>query len=192
MTLLILGLLLFLGGHSLRIVANSWRDRQVERLGALPWMALYSLVALAGFALLVHGYDAARAEPLLLWQPPPWTRHAAALLTLPVFVLLVAAYLPGTRIKATLGHPMVVAVKTWAIAHLLANGTLADVVLFGAFLVWAIVDYAAARRRDRATGTTYPVGGVWRDGVALVAGGAAWAAFALWLHEPLIGVHPFG
>jgi uncharacterized membrane protein len=119
-------------------------------------------------------------------------RHLGALLTVPAFVLLAAAYVPGNRIKAAVGHPMVAGVKTWAFAHLLANGTLAAVVLFGAFLVWAVVDFASARRRDRAAGTRYPAGAVSRDAIVLVVGLAAWALFAFLLHGWLIGVSPFG
>ena len=192
MTVLILGLILFLGTHSLRIFADDWRGRQVARLGEQRWKGIYSLVSLAGFALLVWGYGMARAEPVLLWSPPVWTRHLAALLTIPAFILLVAAYVPGTRIKAAVGHPMVLGVKTWAFSHLIANGTLADVLLFGSFLVWAVVDYRSAKARDRAAGTRYVTGPVSRDILAVVIGLVAWAAFALWLHGMLIGVRPFG
>ena len=142
--------------------------------------------------LIVWGYGVARGAPVVLFSPPVWAKHVAALLTIPAFILLVAAYVPGTRIKRAVGHPMVEGVKVWAFAHLLANGTLADVVLFGAFLVWAIVDYIAARRRDRAAGTVYVVGPITRDMVAVVVGLVAWAAFAFWLHTVLIGVRPFG
>lgn len=192
MTLLILGLVLFLGMHSTRIVAEGFRSAQVQRLGLNGWKAIYSIVSIAGFVLLVYGYGQARMEPVVLWTPPLWTRHVAALLTIPAFILLAAAYVPGTRIKKAVGHPMVVGVKTWAFAHLIANGTLADVVLFGAFLAWAIVDYISARRRDRAAGTVYVTGPLMRDVTAVIVGLAAWAAFAIWLHGWLIGVRPFG
>jgi uncharacterized membrane protein len=137
MTALILGLIVFLGAHSVRIFAEDWRGRQVARLGPQGWKGVYSLVSLAGFVLIVWGYGLARAEPLPLWSPPVWTRHLAALLTLPAFVLLAAAYVPGTRIKAAVSHPMVLGVNIWAFSHLIANGTLADALLFGAFLAWA-------------------------------------------------------
>ena len=140
---------------------------------------------------LVYGYGEARQATTLLWQPPTWTRHVAAVLVLVAFVLVAAAYVPGTRIKSAVGHPMILGAKVWALAHLLANGTVADVVLFGAFLAWAIVDYAASRRRDRAKGTTYPPGPPARDAIAVVLGAVAWAVFAFWLHGPLIGVRPF-
>jgi uncharacterized membrane protein len=192
MSALILGLALFFGTHSVRIVADDWRSAQVARLGLNTWKGLYSLVAIAGFVLIVWGYGSARADPIVVFAPPLWTRHLAALLTLPAFVLLAAAYVPGTRIKAKVGHPMVVGTKVWAFAHLLANGMLADVLLFGSFLAWAILDYVAARRRDRAAGTVLATGPVSRDVIAIVGGLAAWAVFALWLHVLLIGVRPFG
>jgi uncharacterized membrane protein len=192
MRLLVLGLIVFLGCHSIRIVADPWRSRQVARLGPNGWKGAYSLVSLAGFALIVWGYAQARLDPVVLYAPPVWTRHLAALLTLPAFVLLAAAYVPGTRIKAKLGHPMVAGVKLWALAHLVANGTLADVLLFGAFLAWAIADFVAARRRDRLAGTVYVAGPASRDVIAATVGLVAWAAFAFWLHGLLIGVRPFG
>ena len=146
--------------------------------------------------VLLHGFPERatswRKVTPLLYDPPIWTRHAAAALVLGAFVLIAAAYVKGTRIKARVGHPMIAGVKIWAFAHLIANGTLADVVLFGAFLAWAVADYLASRRRDRAAGTVYAVGPVSRDVIAVVVGLVAWAVFALWLHGPLIGVRPFG
>ncbi|GAB4472072.1 MAG: NnrU family protein [Burkholderiaceae bacterium] len=192
MTLLILGLVLFLGTHSVRIVADGFRSAQIARLGVNGWKAIYSVVAIAGFVLLVYGYGLAREAPTVLYVPPPWTRHVTALLTIPAFVLLAAAYVPGTRIKRAVGHPMVAGVKIWAFAHLLANGTLADVLLFGAFLAWAVFDYVAARRRDRAAGTVYVTGPIARDVTAIVVGLAAYVVFAFWLHGWWIGVRPFG
>ena len=192
MTLLLLGLVLFLGTHSVRIFAEDWRGRRIAAMGPMAWKGVYSLLAIAGFVLIVYGYAAARQAPVVLYIPPAWTRHLAALLTIPAFILLLAAYVPGTRIKRAVGHPMVAGVKIWAFAHLLANGMLADVVLFGAFLAWAVLDYIAARRRDRAAGTVYVVGPVTRDIIAVVAGLVAWGIFAMWLHRPLIGVGPFG
>lgn len=192
MSLLLAGLALFLGVHSVRIFADDWRTARVARMGPLAWKGIYSVVSLAGFVLLVYGYGMSRQSPVDLWLPPVWTRHLAALLTLPVFILFAAAYIPGTRIKEKLRHPMILGVKAWAIAHLLSNGRLGDVVLFGAFLLWAILDFRAARQRDRAQGTTYAAGGTARDIIVVVIGLAAWAAFALYLHGPLIGVRPFG
>ena len=192
MALMILGLVLFLGVHSIRIFADQWRSAQIARLGPHKWKGLYAAVSLAGFVLLIWGYGLARAQPVVLYSPALWTRHLAAPLTLLAFILIAAAYVPGTRIKARIGHPMVAGVKAWALAHLLANGNLADVVLFGSFLVWAIADFIASRRRDRVAGTVYATGPVMRDVSAIVIGLVAWAVFAFWLHGPLIGVRPFG
>ena len=192
MSLLILGLIVFLGAHSLRIFADPWRGAQIARFGEGPWKGLYSLVSIAGFVLLIWGYGRARAATTVLWQPPSWTHYLAALFVLVAFVLVAAAYVRGTRIKSALHHPMILGVKSWAFGHLLANGTLADVVLFGSFLVWAIVDFAASRRRDRLAGTVYPPGTAGRDAIAIAIGVAAWAIFAFYLHERWIGVRPLG
>jgi len=191
MTVLVLGLLIFLGAHSVRIVADGWRSAQLARLGEARWKGLFSLASAAGFALIVWGYGLTREAPLELWSPPAWTRHLASLLSLLAFVLIAAAYVPGNRIRAAVGHPMVAGVKLWALGHLLANGRLGDVVLFGAFLLWAVLDFRSARRRDRAAGVTRGGSGA-RAGVAVVAGLVVGAVFAIWLHAPLIGVRPFG
>lgn len=193
MTLLLLGLIVFLGVHSVRIFAEDWRTARIAAMGPLAWKGVYSVISIAGFVLLVYGYGLSRQAPVDLWMPPVWTRHLAALLTLPVFVLIAAAYVPGTRIKAAMKHPMLLGVKTWALAHLLSNGRLADVILFGAFLAWATLDFSAARKRDRKQGLSYPAApGIARDIAVVAIGLVAWAAFAMWLHGPLIGVRPFG
>jgi uncharacterized membrane protein len=191
MAALIAGLVLFLGVHSTRIFADGWRTAMIARLGELRWKGIYSLVSLAGLVLIVWGYGQARLDPVVVWSPPGWTRHLASLLVLPAFVLIVAGNMRGTRIKHAVGHPMVLGTKVWAFAHLLANGMLADIVLFGSFLAWAIADYAASRRRDRAAGTVYPEGSASRDALAIGIGIVAWAVFGYWLHGPLIGVRPF-
>jgi uncharacterized membrane protein len=192
MGLLLLGLAIFLGVHSTRVVADPWRTATIARVGDKPWKAIYSLLSIAGFVLIVVGYGAARQAPAVLYSPPAWTRHLAALLTIPAFVLVAAAYVRFNSIKRAVGHPMVAGVKVWALAHLLANGTLADVLLFGGFLVWAVLSFTAARRRDRAAGTVYPAGTAARNAVTVAIGLGAWAAFAFALHRPLIGVGPFG
>jgi uncharacterized membrane protein len=192
MTFLILGLILFLGVHSLRIFADPWRTAQIARLGEGPWKGLYSLASIVGFVLLLWGFGRARAATVVLWNPPFWTHYIALALTLIAFVLFAAAYVPGTRIKSWVHHPMVLGVKVWAFAHLISNGTLADVVLFGSFLVWAIAVFASSRRRDRAAGTVYPAGTVGKDAVAVVVGAVAWAVFAFWLHGLLFRVRPLG
>ncbi|PAU86688.1 NnrU family protein [Pseudomonas sp. WN033] len=192
MLALVIGLVIFLGVHSLRMLAPAWREQQVQRLGLMPWKGLYSLVALIGLVLIIWGYGQARLAPTWLWVPPVWTRHLAALLTIPAFILLVAAYLPGSKLKARVGHPMLLGVKFWALAHLIANGTLADLLLFGGFLVWATAAYVSNRRRDRLAGLV-PVGGqLSRDAAVVVVGLVTWVIFALWLHLWLIGRAPFG
>jgi uncharacterized membrane protein len=190
MTELVAGLALFLGVHSVRIVADRWRSDMVARIGIGRWKAVYSLLALAGLVLIVWGYGQARLDPIVVWSPPLWTRHLASLLVLPAFVLIVAGNLPGTRMRAALGHPMVLGTKLWAFAHLISNGTLADIVLFGSFLIWAIADYTSARRRDRLAGKVYAPGSLGRDVIAVAIGAVAWYAFGFWLHGPLIGVRP--
>jgi uncharacterized membrane protein len=192
MTILILGLVLFLGIHSVRVFAEGTRRDFIAQRGASAWKGLYTVVSLAGFALLVWGYGLARQQPTVLWNPPTAMRHIAALLTLVSFVLLAAAYVPGNQIKARLHHPMTLGVKVWAFAHLIANQTLADVLLFGGFLAWSIVVFAAAKRRDRAQGITYTAGTASRTAATVAVGVVAWFVFALWLHGLLIGVRPFG
>jgi uncharacterized membrane protein len=188
MTLLILGLVIFLGVHSVSILAPAWRDAQEQRRGDAVWKGLYSVVSLVGFVLLVYGYGLARQAPVVLYTPPTALRHVALLLMLPVFPLLFAAYLPG-RIKAAAKHPMLLATKFWALAHLFANGTLADVLLFGGFLAWAVADRISLKRRPQRPLRTAPARPV-NDVFALVGGLAVYALFVLWLHSWLFGVSP--
>lgn len=192
MTLLILGLVLFLGVHSARIFADDWRSAQIAERGEKAWKGVYSIASIAGFVLLVWGYGAARQQPVVLWASPIWLRHVAALLTALSFVLLAAAYVPRNGIKARLHHPMVLGVKVWALAHLLANNTLADLLLFGGFLAWSVLSYRAAKERDRAAGTVYAPGAAAGTLATVAVGMLAWAAFAFWAHRVLIGVGPFG
>ena len=192
MSLLILGLIVFLGVHSTRIFADGFRSAQLARLGENGWKAAYSVASLIGFVLVVYGFGLARMDSPVIWTPPVFMRHLAALLVLAAFVLLAAAYVPGNAIKAKVGHPMILGVKTWAFAHLLANGRLVDIVLFGAFLVWATLDFASSRRRDRAAGTVYPPGTAGRTIVAVVVGVVAYVVFVGWLHQRWIGVSPLG
>ncbi|MDI1271137.1 MAG: NnrU family protein [Polaromonas sp.] len=192
MAILILGLVLFLGVHSTRIVADGWRTATIGRVGELPWKAVYALLSIVGFVLIVWGFGLARQQPVQLWLAPRGMRHLASLLTLISFVLVAAAYVPRNAIKARLHHPMVLGVKVWALAHLLANGNLAHVVLFGTFLLWAALSFRAARARDRAAGTVYPAGTVSGTGITVVVGVAVWALFAFWAHGYLIGIRPIG
>ena len=186
MTLLILGLLIFLGVHSVSIVAPGWRDAQAARLGEMGWKGTYTVLAIVGFALLVYGYGQARQAPVVLYTPPAALRHVALLLMLPVFVLLLAAYLPG-RIKSAAKHPMLLATKLWATAHLLANGNLADVLLFGGFLAWAVADRISMKRRVARPVPGAPAGRL-NDVIAVVGGLALYGLFVKVGHVWLIGV----
>ncbi|MBK6005590.1 NnrU family protein [Ramlibacter ginsenosidimutans] len=202
MLLLLLGLVLFLGAHSVRIVADGWRASTIAAIGEKPWKGAYSLVSIAGFVLIVVGFSLARQQgPHLLWPAPSvWTRHLAALLTLFAFILVAAAYVPGNAIKLAVRDPMVLGVAVWAFAHLLANNTEVDVLLFGAFLAWAVTDYVAAQKRRRTEGSTsaQPTAAVpksvsgTKTVATIVVGAVAWAVFAFWLHGWWIGVRPFG
>ena len=128
----------------------------------------------------------------MLWTSPGWMKHVTALLTMFAFILLVSPYIPRNWFKARLHHPQVLGVKVWALAHLLATGILSGVVLFGGFLVWAVLSFRAARRRDRAAGTQYAPGNAVGTSIAIAVGLVAWSVFALLLHGPLIGVRPLG
>ena len=190
MTLLVIGLIIFLGVHSLAIVAPGWRNAQLAQRGEAAWKGVYALVSLLGFLLLVYGYGAARQTPVVLYTPPVYLRHVALLLMVPVFPLLFAAYLPG-RIKSAAKHPMLLATKLWATAHLLANGNAADVLLFGGFLVWAVADRISLKRRvQRAVPGARP--SAMNDAIALVGGVVVYLVFVLWAHRWLIGVSPLG
>jgi uncharacterized membrane protein len=189
---LILGLGIFLGVHSVRIVADGWRTRTMATLGEPAWKGAYALLSLLGFVLIVWGFGQARLPPVVIWQPPLPMRHIAALLMLVSFVMLAATYVPGNAIKARLHHPMLLGTKVWALAHLLANGRLADVVLFGAFLIWAILGFRAARQRDRASPPAAQQTSAAATVLTVALGAAAWAGFAFWGHLRLIGVSPLG
>ena len=192
MALLIAGLILFLGAHSTRVFADDWRTRTMERIGELKWKGLVTALSIAGFVLLIVGYDQARMTPSVLWQPPIWTRHVAILFNLLAFILVTAAYVPRNIIKSKIGHPMIAGVKIWALAHLLANGTLADVLLFGAFLMWAVLDFRVSRRRDRMNATVYPSAAMANTLLTLAVGLGAGLVFMLWLHVRWVGVSPLG
>ena len=189
MSVLIIGLALFLGVHSIAIFAPSVRERARSRLGDMPWKGFYSLISLLGFALIIYGFGLARHSPVVLYTPPQWMRHVTALLMLPVFPLLIAAYMPG-RIKTAAKHPMLAAVKFWAFAHLLANGMLADVLLFGGFLAWAVMDRISLKKRPQNLRTAPP--GRFNDAIAVIAGLMLYAIFICWAHVRLFGVSPLG
>ena len=188
MSILIAGLLVFLGIHSVSIFAESWRDSMVSSLGALRWRGLYSLVSIIGLVLIIWGYGLARQAPVVVYVPPTWLRHLALLLLLPVFPLLLATYFPG-RIRDRVGHPSLLAVKIWALSHLLSNGTLADLLLFGSFLLWAGIDRASMKRRVPRAIATAPIAPA-NDLIAGVGGLLIYGVLVIWGHQWLIGVAP--
>lgn len=192
MIFLVAGLILFLGVHSMRVFAEDWRSATIARIGVGKWKGVITLASLAGFVLIVYGYGVARQTPVDLWIPPLWTKHLTALLMVPVFILLAASGPKPSQIKAAFKHPMTLSVKLWAIAHLISNGRVADVILFGSFLIWAVLVFSAARKRDRKLGTSYAAVGIKRDVIAVVSGLVGYAVFAVFLHVWLIGVRPFG
>lgn len=193
MTYLVVGLVVFLGLHSVRIFADDWRARVLQARGEGFYKGVYSLLALVGFVLIIYGFGLARETPVLLWSPPVAFRHIGSLLVLVSFVFLVAAYIPRNAIKVRLKHPMVLGVKTWALAHVLMTGRLETAVLFGAFLLWAVLDFVSLRRRDRAQVVTAGPVEVSKAATALtvVVGLAAYGVFAVALHGVLIGIRPF-
>ena len=212
MTELILGLILFLGAHSVRIVADDWRTQKIQALGEKAFKGVHALVSLLGLYLLVVGYGEARLQTVVLWNPPTATRHIGWLLMWFASILMVAAYIPRNHLKIRMGHPMVLSVKVWALSHLLANGNLADVILFGAFLIWAVLNFKSARARDRAQVQGPDSNAEVSDGVSLaslpedapiksslaatlitlVGGMALWAVITFVLHAKVVGVAPMG
>lgn len=188
MTLFIIGLVLFLGAHSVSIVAHSWRDRMVARFGEMRWQGLYSLVAIIGFVLIALGYDGARHTSAILYRLPPWTHYATLVLLVPVFPLLIATYLPG-RIQTATRHPMVLAVMFWAAGHLIVTESLIDVVLFSTFFLWSIADRASLAVRPVREIYHLPASPL-NDVIVVVVGLAMYAAFLGWAHSFFIGVSP--
>ena len=212
MTELILGLILFLGAHSVRIVADDWRTQKMEALGEKAFKGVHALISLLGFYLLVVGYGEARLQTVVIWNPPTATRHISLLLMLFSSILMVAAYIPRNHLKIRMGHPMVLSVKVWALSHLLANGNLADMLLFGAFLIWALLNFKSARVRDRVqvqlpdSNAEVNVGGssaslpedvpvkpnLVATLITLAGGIALWAVITFVLHAKVVGVAPMG
>ena len=209
MTQLILGLILFLGAHSVRIWADGWRNQTIEAYGEKAFKGVYALVSILGFYLLVVGYGEARLQTVALWNPPIFTKHISMLLMLLSSILLMATYIPRNHFKMRLGHPMVLSVKVWALSHLLASGNLADLVLFGSFLIWAVLNFRSARARDRALllnlNVTEEAAGesiaesesahqpkLRSTIITLVGGIAIWALITFVLHAKIVGVSPMG
>lgn len=190
MTLLVSGLILFLGIHSVRIFADEWRDTTIKKIGASKWKGIYSLVSIVGFILIVLGYGQTKLEHIQIWSPPLWTWHATALLNVIAFILLTAAYIPKNAIKNKLNDPMILGVKTWAFAHLISNGSLSGILLFGSFLIWAILDYRSCRNRRSYTTNSVVSSSVAMTLLTIVLGLGIWALFALYGHQTLIGINP--
>ncbi len=188
MGIFLLGLLLFLGIHSVSIVNEPWRDRMVKKIGEWPWKVVYSLVSIFGFILIIWGYGVVRGDTVTLYTPPLWLQHISLFLLLPVFPLLVAAYFPG-RIKAATKHPMLLSTMLWAIAHLLTTGSLLNVTLFGSFLAWAVWDRISVEHR-----LSRPIPGAptsnYNDIIACVIGLGHYFVFVFRLHVILVGVSP--
>lgn len=191
MSLLIIGLILFLGSHSARIFAEPWRNHMIDRLGEVKWKGLCAILSLIGLVLIVIGYGQARQMPIVLWQPPTYLAHIAILLNLIAFIFLASSLSKNNAIRLKLKHPMILGVKVWALAHLLANGTLTALILFGSFLLWAVLDFRSARKRpilmpEKAVVSTKATI------IVIVSGVVVWAAFIFGLHQYLIGVSPLG
>lgn len=188
MTVFLLGLIIFLGVHSVSIVGDSWRNQMARKIGEGPWKVLYSIVSVFGFFLIVWGYGPASSESIELYTPQLWLQHLSLVLLLPVFPLLVAAYFPG-RIKTLTRHPMLLATMLWAAAHLLSNGSLVNVILFSSILAWAALDRMSLQHRQ-----TRPTPGApsarYNDAIALVLGFTLYFAFIFYLHQLLLGVSP--
>lgn len=191
MALMLIGIIVFLGIHSARIVAPDARANFIASYGKNAWKGIYALVALIGLVLIVWGYGQARLTAPILYVPPAGMAHFALLLMVFAMILLAAAFVPAGRIKAAVKHPMLAAVKIWALAHLLANGDLASVILFVSFLAWAVADRISEKRRARA-GETKPVvaGPARNDAIAVVLGLVLYGLFIWRLHLWLIGVPP--
>ena len=191
MSLLIIGLIIFLGSHSCRIFAEPWRNHMIDRLGEVKWKGLYTIISIIGLVLVVIGYGQARQTPVVLWQPATYLTHIAILLNLVAFIFLAGSSPSNNAIRLKLKHPMILGVKVWALAHLLANGTLVDLILFGSFLLWAVLDFRSARKRpilmpEKAVVNTKATV------IVIVSGIVIWAAFIFGLHQYLIGVSPLG
>jgi uncharacterized membrane protein len=202
MTWLILGLVLFLGAHSIRILADPWRTRTMAAWGEKPFKGVIAALSLLGFYGLIVGYAEVRLQPVVIWQSPIATRHISVLLMLIASILLVAAHIPANHFKARLGHPMVLSVKVWALAHLLSNGNLADIILFGSFLTWSVLNFKSARARDRASAEMHVLASdetaqasapkISATLTAVVLGAGLWALITLVLHAQVVGVSPLG
>ena len=188
MLILVLGLIIFFAIHL--VPSTALRTGLAARFGEGPFKVAFSLISLLGLVLIVLGYHKLQLMPgknPVLWTPPEWTRHLAMLLMLPALILLVSAYVPS-RIRTAAKHPMLAAIKIWALAHLLANGDLGALLLFGAFLAFAVFDRISVKRRGDAGPLGSKTGPPANDLIVVVVGLALYGAMVLWGHELLIGV----
>ncbi|HEV7322151.1 MAG TPA: NnrU family protein [Ensifer sp.] len=191
MAILVLGIILFLGLHLIRVVAPGFRAGVIESRGKGTWMAIYAVFSLIGLCLIIYGFGQARSETGMLYNPPVFLRHIALLLMLFAFISAAAGFLPAGRIAVALKHPQVLSIKIWALAHLLANGETSSVLLFGSFLAWAVILRISLKRRERAGERVLPVfKSSANDVLAVVIGLVVYVLFVWKLHEWLIGVAP--
>ena len=208
MEMMILGLILFLGSHSVGIFAPLWREKTVGKIGLNPYKGITSLVALAGIILIVKGHDNALDSLTWGWAPPLFTKHLTVLLMLFALIMLVSSFVPNNHIKAKLKHPMILGVKIWAFSHLICNGEGANVILFGSFLVWAVLDFRSVRQKDRLASQAdtvnhfpgvadqtinsapIPQPSTFNTLLCIVLGALIWLALVAYLHNLLFGVYP--
>ena len=191
LTLEILGLIIFLGAHVV-VSLRERRDALIANIGRGPYLGLFSVASIVGLLLLGYGFARYRADGIVpLWYPPAWTRHIVVAAMWPASIAVVAAYIPG-NIKRILKHPMLVGVKLWAVAHLIANGDLGSIILFGSVLAWAVYDRISLKTRTDPGGPPIPYGGRTNEIIAVVVGTIIYLAFGLVLHPLWIGVPVFG
>ena len=190
MSVLILGLIIFLGAHSVRIFADDWRTKQIRILGEMKWKGIYSVFSILGLGLIIIGWGLAKQHNVVLWVPPAWTWRITAGLNLVASILLTAAYIPRNAIKTKLQHPMILGVKTWAFAHLISNGFLSGVVLFGAFLFWAVLCFNSSRSRNSNLLTAKLKISTTSTAVTVIVGVMIWVFMALYAHQAFIGIKP--
>ena len=182
---LLIGLFLFLGTHSISIIAEDFRNSMAAK-SENGWKAIYSLISIVGIVFIVKGYAVLRLEPVILYATPYWLKHLTYSLMLPAMILFVAPYLPG-KIKQVTKHPQLIAVKLWAFSHLLVNGMLSDVILFGAFLIWAVADRISMKKRESRAIPALKANGL-NDIIAIILGVVLTGVFIFYLHELLIGM----
>ena len=178
MTLLICGLILFLGIHSVSIFADQWRNDQVAKLGALTWKLIYSLMSIVGIALMTIGYLEARPQPITIWSPPSWAWQITVYFSLVSLILIAAAYVPKNAIKLKLKDPMLVGVIVWAICHLTTIGSLAGILLFGSFLLWGVLDLLSCRARRSKLPPTQEKASIVMTFATIAVGTVAFLPFA--------------